>query len=150
VTEDDLNERLEHFYDTFEGPPDWSNLPEGHADPFGYFTDADGDWDDVRYARVLLESYGPSGPAWVALRELEVLERAFGTLERQYLRLWELALAARTDRGDGTEHGDWEEAERMATRIAAGSYPDQGVFDSIRAQLVTLGEDAGQPSESDP
>jgi hypothetical protein len=133
VTEDDLNERLEHFYDTFESPPDWSDLPEGHADPVGYFTDADGDWDDVRYARVL-----------------EVLERAFGTLERRYLRLWELALAARTDREDGTEHGDWEEAERTATRIAAGSYPDQGVFDSIRAQLVTLGEDVGQPSEPDP
>jgi hypothetical protein len=150
VSEDDLSKRLEHFYDTFEGPPDWSFLPEGYGDPVGYFTDTDGDWADLRYARMLFKTYGPSGPAWVALRELEELERAFSTLERRYLRLWELTLATRTDREDGTEHGDWEEAERMATRIATGEYPDQGVFDSIRAQLVTLGEDAGPPSEPGP
>lgn len=150
MIEDDLSERLKHFHDTFDGPPDWSDLPEGYADPVAYFTDADGDWDDLRYARVLLKTYGQSGPAWVALRELEELERALGILERRYLRLWELALAARTDREDGNEHGDWEEAERIAARIAAGRYSDQRVFHSIRAQLVTLGEDAGRPCEPDP
>jgi hypothetical protein len=148
VTEDDLADRIERIAAAYGGPPDESELPEGYDDPILYLTDEDGDWSDLRYARLLLEARGPSGPAWVALRELEELERKLDSLETRFLRVWRFA------------HGEWQsedeyediqrEAEPVADQIAAGGYLDRRLIESLRAQLVILGELGKVNSDSEP
>lgn len=124
---------MERVEAAFDGPLTESDLPEGHADSVAYFTDDEGEWEDLRYARSLLRVHGPVGPAWVALRELDVLERKIEALNEEYLRLWGLA-RSNSENGPG---GLWE-AERLAAQVESGAYPDNRLFDSIRAQIVTL------------
>lgn len=148
MTEDELADRIERIAAAYDRPPDESDLPGGHDDPIVYLTDEDGDWDDLRYAWLLLEARGPPGPAWVALRELEELEHTLDTLEARFLRLWRLA-------HDGWQAGDeheniLREAEPVADRIAAEGYLDRRLFDSIRAQLVILGELEKTQFDSEP
>jgi len=156
---DDVTDRLRVLDGRIEGPPRGADLPEGYTDTVAYLTDEEGDWDDLRYARLLLETHGPPGPAWAALRELEEVERALAALETEYLRLRELARSEREDGSgpgarearregiDREEGGDWREAERIANRIAADRHLDRRLFDSIRAQLVALSDPDRTPPE---
>ncbi|WP_152041119.1 hypothetical protein [Salinigranum salinum] len=148
MTEDELADRIERIAAAYERPPDESDLPEGYDDPIVYLTDEDGNWSDLRYARLLLEARGPSGPAWVALRELEELERELDSLETRFLRFWRFA--DREWQTDDEYESLQREAESVADQIAAEGYLDRRLIDSIRAQLVILGELEKAHSDSEP
>lgn len=130
----DLANRIERIHEAVGSPLNETDLPDDDSDPFTYFTDENGAWNHEEYARLLLEQRGTAGPAWVGLRELDEIQEHLMELEERYLRLWELV--------DGSllESTDRQELAALADRIENETYVDRQIFDSIRAQLVTLGE----------
>ena len=129
-------ERIKRIQVASGAPLDETDLPNGNSDAFTYFTDEEGEWNHEEYGRVLLERRGTAGPAWVGLRELDELQENLTALEERYLRLWELI-----DEDQFSRVGaDRREFELLANQIANGEYVDRGIIDSIRAQLLVLGE----------
>lgn len=129
-------ERVERIRVTSGETLDETDLPNGTSDPFTYFTDEEGEWNHEEYARVLLKRRGTAGPAWVGLRELDELQENLTALEEGYLRLWEMVEEDRVSRVSA----DRREFELLANQIANEGCVDQGIIDSIRAQLLILGE----------
>jgi hypothetical protein len=132
VTRNDLTDRRERLDTAFAGPLDESDLPEGQTDLISRLTDEEGNWDELKYARLLLEARGPPGPAWAALQELDEIERTLETLETQFLQLRKHI--------DNQNAADVQVADRIATQLRADEYLDRSLFDSIRAQLLVLAE----------
>lgn len=129
-------ERIERIRVASGDPLDGTDLPNGNSDPFTYFTDEEGGWNHEEYGRILLEKRGTAGPAWVGLRELEELQEDLTALEERYIVLWELIDEDRFARAGA----DRREFERLANQIGTGEYVDRGIIDSVRAQLLVLGE----------
>lgn len=137
-----LATRIERIHEAVGNPLNETDLPDDCSDPFAYFTDENGTWDHEEYARLLLETRGTAGPAWVGLRELDELQERLAELEDCYLRLWELVDTVHFDRADRRE------LAALADRIENDAYVDRQIFDSIQAQLITLGEVDLDPTEN--
>lgn len=157
VSETDPSERVKRRAEqlrTREGGTgvDEDDLPDDAHDGVSYYSADEGQgWKHLEQMEDLLESKGREAVAGHALDELDEFEGAIESFEQSFLKLYQAV-----EEGRELEAYEWSSIQGHASEIENGddlAVEDSSVkyTDSLRAALVTLGEEAedGDLEEAD-